>query len=88
MLAVRHAGDYADYTTRREQTRANAAAYADRADGAELDVIYRFGESLINESEVSLTERGIKIPGFAQPVEFNLQNPFADMQETSLADQE
>ena len=88
MLAVRHAGDYADYTTRREQTRANAAAYADRADGAELDVIYRFGESLINESEVSLTEQGIKIPGFAQSVEFNLQNPFADMQETSLADQE
>ena len=87
MLAVRHADKYAAYTTRREQTRVSAAAYADRADGAELDVIYRFGESLIDESDVSLTEQGIKIPGFAQPVEFSLQNPFADMRETSLADQ-
>ena len=83
MLSVRHSDSYADYTTRREQTRANATAYADRADSAELDVIYRFGESLINEAEVSLTQQGIDIPGFAHPVEFNLQNPFADMQGSS-----
>ncbi len=82
MLSVRYGDDYADYLSRREQAIANAEAYASRADNAELDVIYRFGETLIDEAELSLSEQGIDIPGFARSVEFNLQNPYPDMQGT------
>jgi acetoacetyl-[acyl-carrier protein] synthase len=82
MLSVRYGDDYADYLSRREQAIVNAEAYASRADNAELDVIYRFGETLIDEAELSLSEQGIDIPGFARSVEFNLQNPYPDMQGT------
>jgi acetoacetyl-[acyl-carrier protein] synthase len=82
MLSVRYGDDYPDYLSRREQAIANAEAYASRADNAELDVIYRFGEALIDEAELSLSEQGIDIPGFVRSVEFNLQNPYPDMQGT------
>ncbi len=82
MLAVRYTDGYADYLTRRKKAIANAEAYAGRADNAELDVIYRFGEALIDEAELSLSEQGIDIPGFVRSVEFNLQNPYSDMQGT------
>jgi acetoacetyl-[acyl-carrier protein] synthase len=82
MLSVRYGDDYGDYLSRRKQAIANADAYASRADNAELDVIYRFGETLIDETELSLSEQGIEIPGFARSVEFNLQNPYPDMQGT------
>ncbi len=82
MLSVRYGDDYGDYLSRRKQAIANADAYASRADNAELDVIYRFGETLIDEAELSLSEQGIDIPGFVRSVEFNLQNPYPDMQGT------
>jgi acetoacetyl-[acyl-carrier protein] synthase len=82
MLAARYPNDFSDYVSRREQTRASADSYANRADQAQLDVIYRFGDAVIDDAHVSITEQGINIPGFARPVKFNLQNPYADMQET------
>ena len=82
MLSVRYGDDYGDYLSRRKQAIANADAYASRADNAELDVIYRFGETLIDEAELSLSGQGIDIPGFVRSVEFNLQNPYPDMQGT------
>jgi acetoacetyl-[acyl-carrier protein] synthase len=82
MLSVRYGDEYGDYLSRRKQAIANADAYASRADNAKLDVIYRFGETLIDEAELSLSEQGIDIPGFVRSVEFNLQNPYPDMQGT------
>ena len=80
MLAARYRDQYADYLSKREKTRAAAAAYADRADAGQLDVIYRFGEALIDEAQLKLSDKGVNIPGFAREVEFDLQNPYADMQ--------
>jgi len=80
MLAARYPNDFAGYTQRREQTRAAAEAYAQRADSAQLDVIYKFGNELIDEAALSISEQGINIPGFSRTVEFNLQNPYPDMQ--------
>ena len=57
----------------------NAEAYANRADAAELDVVYRFGEALVDEDKVEITKEGISIPGYAQEVAFDLENPFSDM---------
>ena len=81
MLAARYPNDYSDYVARRKQTRANANAYEGRADSAELDVIYKFGESLIDDAGLSISEQGLHIPGFQRAVEFNLQNPYPDMQQ-------
>jgi len=79
MLAVRHAAEYGDYLDKRTLTRAEAQRYAQRADAAQLDVIYRYGETLIDEAAVRLTEQGIHVPGYARDIQFDLQNPYHDM---------
>jgi len=70
----------ADYKAKRDITRDAAEAYANRADIAELDVIYRFGEALVDEDRVMITEQGISVPGYAREIEFDLDNPYSDMQ--------
>jgi acetoacetyl-[acyl-carrier protein] synthase len=79
MLAARHAAEYGDYLDKRTLTRAEAQRYAQRADAAQLDVIYRYGETLIDEAAVRLTEQGIHVPGYARDIQFDLQNPYQDM---------
>jgi acetoacetyl-[acyl-carrier protein] synthase len=79
MMAARYGEQLEAYFAKRETTRNNAEAYANRADAAELDVVYRFGESLVDEDKVSITKEGISIPGYAQEVAFDLENPFSDM---------
>ncbi|MCS5587507.1 MAG: beta-ketoacyl synthase [Porticoccaceae bacterium] len=80
MLTARYAEQQLDaYRAKRAVTRAEAERYADRADRAELDVIYRFGEELVDEDKVVITEQGISVPSFARDIEFDLQNPYSDM---------
>jgi acetoacetyl-[acyl-carrier protein] synthase len=79
MMAARYGEQLEAYFAKRETTRNNAEAYANRADAAELDVVYRFGESLVDEDKVSITKEGISIPGYAQEVAFDLENPYSDM---------
>ena len=79
MLQKRYAEQYADYQARREQTRAAAAEYEQQADHCELEPIYRFGEGMIDEQEISITSKSMVVPGFAQPVVFDKHNPFGDM---------
>ena len=86
MLAVRYADHFDDYLTRREETRINSAAYAERADAGQLDVIYRFGEPLIDEDGLSISAEGVSVPGFAQKIIFEKGNPWQDMRETAPAD--
>ena len=86
MLALRYADRFDDYLTRREETRVNSAAYAERADAGQLDVIYRFGEPLIDEGGLSISAEGVSVPGFAQQIIFEKGNPWQDMRETAPAD--
>jgi acetoacetyl-[acyl-carrier protein] synthase len=79
MMAARYGDQLEAYFAKRETTRNNAEAYANRADAAELDVVYRFGEALVDEDKVEITKEGISIPGYAQEVAFDLENPFSDM---------
>ena len=79
MLAARYADRFNDYLSQRDTTRAVAEQYAGQADAAQLDVIYRFGEPLIDEGGVTITTEGIHIPGFARDVSFDLENPWQDM---------
>jgi acetoacetyl-[acyl-carrier protein] synthase len=80
MLAARYGDKFQDYLLQREKTRAVAADYAERADAAELNVIYRFGDDLINDAEVTISRWELRLPGFAQSVLFKTENPWPDMQ--------
>ncbi|WP_438950932.1 beta-ketoacyl synthase [Porticoccus sp.] len=79
MLSRRHAAAMDDYRLRLEQTHQRAVDYALRADRAELDVIYRFGEQIIDDSAIQLGRDGLTMPGFGKAVIFDKSNPWADM---------
>jgi acetoacetyl-[acyl-carrier protein] synthase len=79
MMSARYGEQLEAYFAKRETTRNNAEAYANRADEAQLDVVYRFGETLVDENKVVITKEGISVPGYAQEVTFDLENPFSDM---------
>ena len=79
MLATRYGDQFDQYVEKREATRSAAAEYAQRADNAQLDVIYRFGEAVLDEADLSISSEGINIPGFAREIVFAKENPWADM---------
>src|SRR5690606_15938484 len=71
MLRKRHGeAAFNDYLARREQTRANAQAYEERALQGDFDVIYNFGLDMIHDQDLLITDQLIQVPGFAQPVTY------------------
>ncbi|MBL4567613.1 MAG: beta-ketoacyl synthase [Porticoccus sp.] len=79
MLSRRYGTEMSDYQQRREQTRRVAEDYARRANYGETEVVYRFGESLIDEDGISISSDGIHMPGYKQDVVFDKANPWKDM---------
>ncbi|WP_461516965.1 beta-ketoacyl synthase [Porticoccus sp.] len=79
MLSRRHGAEMNGYRTRREQTRKAAADYAARADQGQLDVVYRFGEPVIDEGEIRISPTGMRVPGYEHDVVFDHVNPWEDM---------
>lgn len=70
---------FADYQKRREGVREQAAAYDQRASKGQFDTIYGFGQNMIDESEIELSRKEIKIPGFKNSISLDVENPYKDM---------
>ena len=80
MLIKRYGAEaVAAYNQRRQQVVAKALAYDNQASIGNFDTIYHFGEGLIDESQITVTQSQIKLPGFAQPIDLAFSNRFADM---------
>ena len=80
MLAKRYGEEaFAEYSARREQTRANAAAYDERALKGQLDIIYNFGQGMIDEQGIEISDAHISIPGFSKKLTFRKDERFKDM---------
>ncbi|MAT49728.1 MAG: beta-ketoacyl synthase [Porticoccaceae bacterium] len=79
MLARRYSHQWSDYLKRREATRERARGYEQDADRGELRVIYRFGEGMIADEQVAITDREITVPGFGCPIPLTDPNPYDDM---------
>ncbi len=80
MLAKRFGADaMADYTQRREQVRAQAAAYDELASQGQFDTIYHFGQDLIDEEGIEMSKSEIHVPGFANTINLDIANRFEDM---------
>jgi acetoacetyl-[acyl-carrier protein] synthase len=56
-----------------------AADYDAAMDRGEVAPIYRFGEGVLEGSDLELSADAIRIPGFGLPVRTNPENPFGDM---------
>lgn len=80
MLHKRHGADaFAAYLDKRETTRAAARDYDARALMGELDIIYNFGNDLIDDRELEVSTEGVKVPGFARPLLYARDERFSDM---------
>lgn len=80
MLRKRHGeAAFSAYQQRREQTRATARAYDEQALKGQLDIIYNFGNDLIDDTQIDIDSEQIKVPGFAQPLVFKQDDRYRDM---------
>jgi acetoacetyl-[acyl-carrier protein] synthase len=80
MLAKRYSEEeMVDYKSRREQVRQNAKAYDTAATQGNFDTIYHFGQDLIDENDIQMTDKEMRIPGFANPIDLSMTNRFKDM---------
>jgi len=80
MLEKRYGSEmYQDYVARRETVREIATAYDERATNGDLNVIYNFGEGIIEDHEIALGADSLNIDKFANPVDLAFTNPYADM---------
>ena len=80
MLKKRYGADaFEAWQQRREQTRAAAEAYNQRALKGRLDIIYNFGQNMIDESAISISDAQIQVPGFNKALTFRTDERFKDM---------
>ncbi|MFZ8975174.1 MAG: hypothetical protein ACO2ZD_13870, partial [Pseudomonadales bacterium] len=45
----------------------------------ETNPIYRFGEGVVEGTDLAVDDQQISIPGFAKPISLAINNPFEDM---------
>jgi acetoacetyl-[acyl-carrier protein] synthase len=50
-----------------------------KANSGDFNLIYKFGENLIDESEIKLSKNSLSIAEFTQKIELPNKNPFSDM---------
>ena len=80
MLRKRHGeAAYRSWLDKREATRAQAAQYDQQALRGQFDILYNFGNDLIDDQQLQIDEQGIRIPGFAQPLLYRKDERYADM---------
>ena len=64
------------YLDKLETTREKAANYVDRANNGELKAIYEFGNNLIDESEIKISEGKMSLPGYKQDIQLENNEGF------------
>ena len=67
------------YRDQRELVRANAAEYDVAASNGDLKVIYNFGNGIIEDHEISITDQSMTIDNFANSIDLKFKNPYSDM---------
>jgi len=80
MLRKRHgAAAFDAYQARREQTRAAARRYEEQALKGQFDIIYNFGNDMIDDRDIRISAEELTVPGFAQPLVYRKDERFGDM---------
>ncbi|MCE3028499.1 beta-ketoacyl synthase [Salinicola sp. DM10] len=81
LLVKRHGQRAVDaWRGRREQALAASERYREAADSGRFEVIYRFGEGVLEGPELEVGAEAIRIPGYAQPVSLKADNPFGSLE--------
>ena len=80
MLTKRHGkAAIKKYHHQHEQTQAEADRYNQAFLKGDYQTIYRFGKHLINENDIGIDAKQIKLPELDKAIDLELENPFKDM---------
>lgn len=80
MLSKRHGEKtMSAYAKRLEKTQANAAEYDRAASNGDFKIIYNFGENIVDEQQIEISNDKLSLPGFENQIDLKLENPFGDM---------
>lgn len=69
----------AEYNQKLSLVEQAQAQYRQRANQGEFDLIYKFGEGLLDEDAIAITEESLSFTEFKHKIALPTQNPFADM---------
>ena len=64
---------------RQEAVLRKAQDYDDNADNGSIAPIYQFGEGVVDGTDLNISTSALSIPGFMNPVDLQLSNPYEDM---------
>lgn len=80
MLIKRHGQKaFSQYQQKNQAVADNAEHYNQRAINGDLQTIYRFGENMIDENEIGLDDKELRIPGYSKAIPLKVDNPYDDM---------
>ncbi len=80
MLAKRHGqSEFERYVEKREIVKENASEYDRKACQGDLNVLYNFGNGIIDDHEIIVDDSGIQIGAFSNKISLDFDNPFSDM---------
>ncbi|HSG90855.1 MAG TPA: beta-ketoacyl synthase [Pseudomonadales bacterium] len=80
MLRQRHgAAAMSAWEGRHEKVSEAIADYDVRMTRGEVAPIYQFGEGVLDGTDLTISDREIRIPGFDNPVSLDIGNPYDDM---------
>lgn len=71
--------DMAAYRAKREASETASRAYIDQANRGQYAPIYRFGQDMISEDDIEITEATVTIRGLANEITLPTSNAYADM---------
>lgn len=69
------------YQAKLEQTKLAQADYQQAADNGQYELIYRFGNGMIDENELVLSQDSLSLPGFDKAVLLSTNNQYGDLSE-------
>ncbi len=80
MLQRKHgAAAMKEYQRRNETVKSALVDYDARMSRGEVPPIYQFGEGVLEASDLTITDTQIRVPGYADPIELDLGDPYPDM---------
>lgn len=81
MLEARHGkAAMTKFKHRQETTIAASQSYESAVSQGDWRVRYRFGENMVDETQIQMSQQRIVLPGYACPIEFSQTTVYSDMQ--------
>ncbi|QTL34563.1 beta-ketoacyl synthase [Pseudoalteromonas viridis] len=80
MLSKRYdEAEFAKHSDKLAETKQQQARYQQAADLGQYELIYRFGDGMIDEAELQLSKESLGIPGFDKAVKLTVNNRYGDL---------